>query len=98
MLAEIGLELPSHPPQPLTTPMMTGSTVRVTMGCLDSEKCPAQLKTLELRDWGLPDPAKLDDEGFRRVRDDLRRRVEELARELSQGDRGSRSVETPHTS
>lgn len=96
MLAEIGLELPSHPPQPLTSPMMTGSSVRVTMGCLDTEKCPAQLKTLELRDWGLPDPAKLDDEGFRRVRDDLRRRVEELARELSPSARGPRSLEDPH--
>ncbi len=83
MLREIGLDLPLHPPRALTGEMIDGATVRVTMGCLDSESCPARLKHLELRDWALPDPAKLDDAGFRRVRDDLRARVEALKRELS---------------
>lgn len=87
MLAEIGLTIPSHAPQMLTPEMMTGSSVRVTMGCLESDKCPAQLQTLEVVDWGLPDPAKLDDAGFRRVRDTLRSRVEGLARELALRDR-----------
>ncbi|HTT45769.1 MAG TPA: low molecular weight phosphatase family protein [Thermoplasmata archaeon] len=82
MLQEIGLDLPSHPPQLLTNEMMTSSTVRVTMGCLDRESCPARLKTLDLRDWALPDPAQLDDAGFRRVRDELVDRVKGLRREL----------------
>lgn len=83
MLREIGLELPAHPPQPLTNEMMTEAAVRVTMGCLDSASCPARLKTLELIDWGLPDPGKLDDAGFRRVRDELKERVDRLRRELA---------------
>ena len=83
MLREIGLEVPAHPPQPLTAEMMTGATVRVTMGCLDSESCPARLRTLELIDWQLPDPGRLDDAGFRRVRDDIRRRVQQLSGELA---------------
>jgi len=82
MLQEIGLDLPPHPPQLLTNEMMSASMVRVTMGCLDSESCPARLKTLELRDWALPDPAKLDDSGFRRVRDELADRVKGLRLEL----------------
>ena len=87
MLKEIGLELPPHAPALLTEEMMASSRVRVTMGCLDSESCPARLKTLELRDWSLPDPAKLDDTGFRQVRDDLRTRVEGLRRELTLSDK-----------
>jgi arsenate reductase (thioredoxin) len=83
MLQEIGLDLPPHPPQLLTNEMMSASSVRVTMGCLDSESCPARLKTLELRDWALPDPAKLDDAGFRRVRDELADRVKRLGLELA---------------
>ncbi len=82
MLREIGLDLPSHTPQLLTPAMIEGSKIRVTMGCLDDAACPARLKELEYRDWGLPDPAKLDDAGFRQVRDKLRQQVEGLAREI----------------
>jgi arsenate reductase (thioredoxin) len=83
MLQEIGLAMPGHPPQPLTDALLATSKVVVTMGCLDSASCPAKLKSIEVRDWGLPDPASLSDEEFRRVRDDLRSRVEGLRRELS---------------
>jgi arsenate reductase (thioredoxin) len=82
MLRELGLSLPAHPPQRLTSEMMDGARIRVTMGCLDDASCPAHLKTLELRDWALEDPAKLDDEGFRRVRDQLVTLVRGLRTEL----------------
>ena len=82
MLAEIGFELPSHPPQELTATMIDSAAVRVTMGCLDDASCPVRLKSLTLRDWALPDPARLDDDGFRRVRDAIRSQVADLVREL----------------
>lgn len=82
MLKELGLALPAHPPQLLTPEMMDGAGYRITMGCLDDASCPARLKTLELRDWGLRDPAKLDDDGFRGVRDELVDRVAALQREI----------------
>lgn len=87
MLEERGFSLPDHPPQLLTAEMMDRARVRVTMGCLDDASCPAHLKSLELRDWGLPDPAGLDDAGFRAVRDQIRLRVEGLRRELALSDR-----------
>jgi arsenate reductase (thioredoxin) len=87
MLFEIGLNLPPHPPQPLTAEMMDRARVRVTMGCLDDASCPARLKSLELRDWNLEDPATLDDEGFRRVRDRLLPLVRGLRTELVLSDR-----------
>ena len=87
MLEERGFELPAHPPQTLSTDLMDQARVRITMGCLDDASCPAHLKTLELRDWALPDPAKLDDAGFRAVRDQIRARIEGLQRELVLSDR-----------
>ena len=66
---------------------MDRSPTVVTMGCLDNDSCPARLRTIEVRDWALPDPAALDDPGFRQVRDDLRSRVEGLRRELVLSDR-----------
>ena len=82
MLREVGLELPDHRPQLLTDAMMSGARTVVTMGCLDSDSCPARLKTIEVRDWALPDPAGLDDVGFRRVRDRLSDRIRGLRLEL----------------
>jgi len=92
MLRELGLDLPPHPPQLLTPEMMTQARVRVTMGCLDDASCPARLKTLELRDWSLPDPALLDDNGFREVRDRLARSVKGLRTELALSDRRRKGV------
>jgi arsenate reductase (thioredoxin) len=87
MLREIGLDLPPHPPQLLTPEMMDRAQVRVTMGCLDDASCPARLKSLELRDWALPDPAHLDDDGYRQVRDRIVASVKGLRTELVLSDR-----------
>ncbi len=92
MLHEIGLELPPHPPQLLTEEMMRGARHVITMGCLDSASCPARLRTMEVQDWALPDPAPLDDAGFRRVRNDLRALVEGLRREIVIGEARRRAV------
>jgi len=92
MLREIGMDLPSHPPQLLTPEMMEKARVRVTMGCLDDASCPARLKTLELRDWALPDPAHLDDDGFRQVRDRVADHVRGLRTELVLSDRRKAAV------
>jgi len=83
MLREIGLELPAHPPRALEPTEMNEARIRVTMGCLDDESCPARLKQLPVRDWGLDDPARLDDAGFRRVRTEIADRIRELKREIA---------------
>lgn len=83
MLQEIGLELPGHLPRLLTPEIIDGADLRITMGCLDSESCPARLKSVEVVDWALPDPGKLDDAGFRGVRDELRSRIESLKPDLA---------------
>jgi arsenate reductase len=82
MLREIGVELPHHAPQPLTEEAMVRADVRITMGCLDDQSCPARLHALGVSDWGLPDPSTLDDAGFRAVRETIRQRVDTLLREL----------------
>jgi arsenate reductase (thioredoxin) len=87
MLEEIGFQLPDHLPQLLSDELMDQAQVRITMGCLEDASCPTHLKTLELRDWNLPDPTKLDDAGFRDVRNQIRTRVEGLRRELVLSDR-----------
>ncbi|MCI4363018.1 MAG: low molecular weight phosphatase family protein [Thermoplasmata archaeon] len=94
MLKEIQLALPEHRPRHLSPELTDRARVLVTMGCLDDASCPARLKSLELRDWSLEDPAKLDDEGFRRVRDRLVSLVRGLRAELLLSDR--RAADMPH--
>jgi arsenate reductase len=93
MLEEKGLALPDHPPQLLSTDTMDQARIRVTMGCLDDASCPAHLRSLELRDWSLEDPAKLDDAGFRAVRDQVASRVSGLRTELMLSDRRMASLD-----
>ena len=83
LLHEIGLDPPSHPPQLLTDEMTKSASLVITMGCLESESCPAGLRLIETRDWALPDPAALDDDGFRGVRQLIWQNIEDLHRELA---------------
>jgi arsenate reductase (thioredoxin) len=78
LLAEIGLRLPNHPPRLLSTAMIDAAQLWVTMGCVDRRSCPADLRRAGSEDWALDDPGVLDGDGFRRVRDEIVRRVARL--------------------
>jgi arsenate reductase (thioredoxin) len=52
----------------------------VTMGCGDA--CPHVAARRRL-DWDLPDPKNLSDDEFRRIRDEIRDRVESLIQDLT---------------
>lgn len=58
---------------------MRAADAVVTMGCGDA--CPLYPGKRYL-DWQLDDPADLDIDGVRRIRDDIRDRVEHLLSEL----------------
>lgn len=87
LLKEIGLAVPPHPPQLATMEMIRDASERITMGCLDSASCPANLSALKMDDWALPDPERLDDDGARRVREEIRARVRALRTQLVLRDR-----------
>ncbi|HTP53812.1 MAG TPA: arsenate reductase ArsC [Thermoplasmata archaeon] len=87
MLAEVGLELPRHRPTVLTPALLERAGIAVSMGCLDEASCPAYLSGPTLRDWELEDPGRLDDDGFRRVRDQVIERVRSLRLELKLAER-----------
>jgi arsenate reductase len=50
------------------------------MGCGVEETCPADF--LPTEDWGLDDPADKPIEEVRRIRDEIKARVEKLVTEL----------------
>lgn len=74
-MAEVGVDLGEAFPKPLTDDVVQAADVVITMGCGDA--CPVYPGKRYL-DWQLPDPAGLDLDGVRPIRDDLDRRVREL--------------------
>ncbi|AZC13026.1 arsenate reductase ArsC [Microbacterium sp. ABRD28] len=82
VLAEIGVEVGDEFPKPLTDDVVRAADAVVTMGCGDA--CPLYPGKRYL-DWQLADPAELDLDGVRRVRDDVRAHVEQLLGELVPG-------------
>ncbi|WP_426321019.1 three-helix bundle dimerization domain-containing protein [Microbacterium sp. E-13] len=81
-LAELDLDVTEEFPKPLTDDVVRAADAVVTMGCGDA--CPLYPGKRYL-DWQLDDPAELDLDGVRRVRDDIRDRVEQLLGELIRG-------------
>lgn len=78
-MAEIGLDLHTAFPKPLTDDVVQAADVVITMGCGDA--CPIY-PGKRYQDWELTDPAGLPLEDVRRVRDDIRTHVEAMLVEL----------------
>jgi arsenate reductase len=81
-MAERGLDLGVQHSKSLDAIGTDPFDVVVTMGCGDA--CPWIAATRRL-DWALPDPKHLPDDEFRRVRDEIERRVLGLLRDLDEG-------------
>jgi protein-tyrosine-phosphatase len=79
VLGEIGVDTGEEFPKPLTDDVVRAADAVVTMGCGDA--CPIYPGKRYL-DWQLADPAGLDLDGVRRVRDEIQERVRGLLSEL----------------
>jgi protein-tyrosine-phosphatase len=78
-MAEEGIDIAGAQPRVLDPDDVRASDVVVTMGCGDA--CPYFPGT-RYEDWLLDDPAGRPIEEVRPIRDEIRRRVEELVAEL----------------
>ena len=74
-MREVGLDLSSARPQRLTPELAASASLLVTMGC--GEACP-YVPGLAREDWPLDDPKGQGAEAVRRIRDEIRLRVDQL--------------------
>lgn len=75
VMRELGIDLAGATPQRLTEALARDATLLVTMGCGD--ECP-YVPGLRRDDWPLPDPKGQSASRVREIRDDIRRRVQDL--------------------
>ncbi|MEI5584385.1 MULTISPECIES: arsenate reductase ArsC [unclassified Agromyces] len=78
-MAEEGIDIAGNAPKVLTTEAVRESDVVITMGCGDA--CPV-FPGKRYEDWELDDPAGRGIEAVRPIRDEIRRRVEQLIAEI----------------
>ena len=78
-MAEVGIDIANQQPKILTTEAVQESDAVITMGCGDV--CPV-FPGKRYEDWVLEDPAGQDINFVRKVRDDIKGRVEVLLSEL----------------
>jgi arsenate reductase len=78
-MREAGIDLAGAKPQKLTNELAQTAYMLITMGC--GEQCP-HIPGVLREDWPLPDPKGQPVERVREIRDELRRRVEALVKQL----------------
>ncbi|MFI8304548.1 arsenate reductase ArsC [Streptomyces sp. NPDC085927] len=79
-MREAGIDISAETPKVLTIDAVKESDVCVTMGCGDT--CPA-FPGKRYLDWALDDPAGQGVEAVRPIRDEIRKRVEDLIAEIA---------------
>jgi arsenate reductase len=79
-MQERGIDISGEYPKPWTDEVVQAADVVITMGCGDA--CPV-FRGKRYEEWVLDDPAGLDVDCVRPIRDDIERRVHRLLAELN---------------
>ena len=79
VMKEVGIDISNNQPKVLTTEQVKESDVVITMGCGDA--CPI-FPGKRYEDWQLEDPAGKDLETVRKIRDEIKQRIEVLLSEI----------------
>jgi arsenate reductase (thioredoxin) len=78
---EVGIDISSQKSKIITEDMIRSSTKSVNMGCIERAECPL-LFINNVIDWGIEDPKGKPIEKVREIRDEIDRRVREIAQSL----------------
>ena len=78
VMQEVGIDISNNKPKLLTLEMMEGITLAITMGCENA--CP--YTTAETRDWALEDRRDKPIDEVRKIRDEIKVRVNKLIGEM----------------
>ena len=78
---EVGIDISSQKSKIITEDMIKSSEKSVNMGCIDKAECP-MLFINNVIDWGIEDPKGKSIEKVREIREEIERRVKEIAQSL----------------
>lgn len=82
-MKEAGIDIGRQKSKIITDDMIRGAARAVNMGCVDRSDCPLLFLNNPV-DWGVEDPKGRPIVEVRKIRDEIERRVKELAEDLEQ--------------
>ena len=85
VMKEVGIDIISQKSKIITEDMIRSSAKSVNMGCIERAECPL-LFINNVIDWGIEDPKGKPVEKIREIRDEIERRVKEIAQSLQRQD------------
>jgi protein-tyrosine-phosphatase len=86
-MKEIGIDIRNQKSKIITEDMIRSSEKSVNMGCIDKAECPL-LFINNVIDWGIEDPKCKPIEKVREIREEIERRVKEVAQSLQRQNSG----------
>ena len=81
VMKEIGIDITKQKPKILSDEIIKKSYKIVNMGCMDKESCPA-LFVNDISDWNIEDPKGKTINKVRKIRNEIKAKVEELVNTL----------------
>ncbi len=90
VMGEIGYDMNGQYPKIMTKEAVRAADIAITMGCdvTSDASCPGSF--IPTDDWGLDDPRDKPIESVRKIRDEIRLRVEQLVATESRRQRGEK--------
>jgi arsenate reductase len=80
-MSEVGIDISGQKSKIITENMIRNSAKSINMGCMERAECP-MLFINNVIDWGIEDPKGQPIEKVREIRDEIDRRVKEIAESL----------------
>jgi arsenate reductase len=84
-MKEVGINISGQKSKIITEDMVRSSEKSVNMGCMDKTECP-MLFINNVIDWGIEDPKGKPIDKVGEIRDEIERRVKEIAQSLQRQD------------
>jgi arsenate reductase len=82
-MEEVGINISKQKPKDLSEDMMRNSDKIINMGCMDDKNFCPTLFIPKVIDWNIEDPKGKPIEKVREIRDEIERRIKELAADIS---------------
>lgn len=81
VMQEVGIDISKQKSKTITEEMIKSSDKAVNMGCMDKSECPMLffINSGVIIDWGIEDPKGKSIEKVREIRNQIERRVKEIA-------------------
>jgi len=80
-MKEIGIDITEQKSKMITDDMIRNSAKAINMGCMDRTECPLLFLNNPI-DWDIEDPKGKAMEKVREIRDEIEKRVRDLAKNL----------------